>query len=232
MEDIWKLIKILTASEAGLCFLAVCSVLGNHYTDESVPKVFSEHAAESAAPQDLAPIVQEWENLKPLFESLGGPPAFSELVDKYTKLGVKPTTSDVERDPQTKSLTPSGPFGVVSVLYCISIINKDSDVGVDPKIARSGIIALARKDASWGAAVVEWLFGLKFRLRMGYSRRIPAESVASENLLYSNCAEGKKAQLMMCFASPIVPVNGVPFVETPLEAKEFEVVWLLTSSSC
>ncbi|KAE9376056.1 hypothetical protein N431DRAFT_556320 [Stipitochalara longipes BDJ] len=220
MEDIWKLIEILASSEAGLCFLAICSVLGNYYTDESIPKVFSELAAESAVPQDLAPTVQEWENLKPLYASLCGPPAFGELVDKYTILGVEPTASDVERDLQTKPLAHDGPFGVVSFLYCISIINKDSDVGVDPKTNRSGIIALAGKDAGWGAAVAEWLFGLKIRLRMGSPSRIPADSVASENLLYSNCAEGEKAQLTICFASPGVPVDGIPFVETPFEVKK------------
>jgi len=220
MEDIWKLIKILASSEAGLCSLAVCSVLGNYYTDESIPKVFSELAAEPAVPQDLAPTVQEWEDLKPLYASLRGTPAFGELADKYTKLGVEPTASDVERDPQTKSLAHDGPFGVVSFLYCISIINKDSDVGVDPKTDRSEIVALAVKEAGWGAAVADWLFGLKIRLRLGYPSRIPTESVASENLLYSTCAKGKKAQLTMCFASPVISINSVSFIETPLEVKE------------
>jgi hypothetical protein len=155
-----------------------------------------------------------------LYASLRGPPAFGELVGKYTELRVKPTASDVERAPQTKSLAHNGPFGVVSFLYCISTINQNSNVGVDPKTDRSGIIAFAGKDAGWGAAVAEWLFGLKIRLRMGSPSRISAESVASENLLYSNYDEAEKAQLTVFFDSPGVPVDGVPFVETPLEVKE------------
>jgi hypothetical protein len=126
----------------------------------------------------------------------------------------------VERDPEIKSLAYNGTFGNVSFLYCISIINKESKVGVDPKSDRSGIIALAGKDTGLGAAIAEWLFGLKIRLRMGYPSRILAESVASENLLYSNYTEGEKAQLTMCFASPGIPGNGFPFIETPLEVKE------------
>lgn len=221
-ENMWKLIKLLASSEAGLRFLAVCSVLGNYYADESIPRVFAELAVESTVPRDLAPTIQEWETLKPLYLHLRGSPDFGELVDRYTELGVQVehTVSNMDRIPRTKPLAHDGPFGVVSFLYCISIINKDPDAGGGEKIDHPGIIALAGKDAGWGAAVAEWLFGLKIRLRMGPPSRIPAESVASENLLYSNCAEGEKAQLTMCFASPGVPVDGVPFVETPLEVRE------------
>ncbi|OIW30171.1 hypothetical protein CONLIGDRAFT_702707 [Coniochaeta ligniaria NRRL 30616] len=213
-EDVSKLIKILASSEAGLCLLAVCSVLGNYYTDSSIPMIFSELAAESAVPQDLAPSITEWATLEPFYSGLRGPPDFSELVDKYTKLGVETTASDVERP-----LAHDGPFGVVSFLYCISIIEKGSGLVGEPKAHRSGIVSLAGKDAGWGAAVAEWLFDLKIRLRMGPPSRVPADTVASENLLYSNCAEGEKAQLTMCFAPPGVPVDGVAFVETPLEVK-------------
>lgn len=84
--------------------------------------------------------------MKLLYASLGGPPAFGELVDKFTKLGAEPVASDVERDPHTKFIAHDGLLGVVSFLYCISIINEDSDVEADPKTDRSGIIALAAKD--------------------------------------------------------------------------------------
>lgn len=56
IEDIWW---ILASLEAGFCFLTVCSMLGNYYTDESIPNVFSEPAVVSAILQDFAPTVQE-----------------------------------------------------------------------------------------------------------------------------------------------------------------------------
>ncbi|KAB5586009.1 hypothetical protein GE09DRAFT_1210596 [Coniochaeta sp. 2T2.1] len=209
--DIDKLIKTLASSEAGLAFLAICSVIASYYTLDSIPKIFSELATESAVPPDLVPTPQDWETLKPLYANLGGPPSFTALVDRYTNLYIDSSAY------QTRPLEHHGPKSVVIFLYCISLIIGDLAVG---RTDRSGILVLAGKDAGWAAAAAEWLFGLKIRLRMGPPSRVPVHSVASEGLLYSNCQEGERAQVTVCFAHPGVPVDGEPFVETPLGVRQ------------
>ncbi|KAB5582559.1 hypothetical protein GE09DRAFT_1211200 [Coniochaeta sp. 2T2.1] len=210
-KDIGKLINTLASSDAGLSFLAVCAVIGTYYTLDSIPKIFSELAAESAVPPDLVPTPQDWETLKPLYANFRGPPAFTALVDRYTNLYIDTPAY------QTKPLEHHGPKSVVIFLYCISLIIGDLAVG---RTDRSGILVLAGKDAGWAAAVAEWLFGLEIRLRMGPPSRVPVDSVASEGLLYSNCGEGEGAQVTVCFAHPGVPVDGEPFVETPLGVRQ------------
>jgi hypothetical protein len=69
---------------------------------ENIVKIFAELVTESAVPEDLAPTVQGWESLKPIFECLQGQPVFGTFADKYTALG--------NLDSITKS-DPSEPGG-------------------------------------------------------------------------------------------------------------------------
>jgi hypothetical protein len=218
-----KLVRTLADSDAGLSFLCICNVLGNYYPVESTVKIFAELVKESAVPEDLVPTVQAWESLRPLFESLQGPPVFKGLVDKYAALGNRCDQNEVESTGR-RELQHGSASSIVGSLIGMSRLTKGTiyeGVKSENRIAwLPDITSCAGLDAGWKTAVAEWLFGLKVELRGRWPEDLSEETHAKEKVLYSNCAEGEKSRMIVRFAPPGRPVDGVPVVWTPLQVKD------------
>jgi len=221
-----KLIHSLADSDAGLSFLCICGILGNYFPVQSTVLTFAELVTESAVPDDLAPTVQAWESLSPLFKCLQGSPVFGALVDKYTALGKQESVSDegVPGGIRKRELQHGSAFSVVGSLLSMSRVSKGNMYEGQERGNRIAwlpdLTSCAGLDAGWETAVAEWLFGLKVELRGRFSEDLSEETYASEEILYSNCAEGEKPQMVVRFAPPGIPVDGVAVVWTPLEVKD------------
>jgi hypothetical protein len=220
-----KLVRTLADSDAGLSFLCICNILGHYYPVESTVKIFAELVNESAVPEDLVPTVQAWESLRPLFESLQGPPVFKEIVDKYTALGNLCDQSEIESTGR-QELQHSSAFGVVGSLISMSRLTKGTiyeGVKLENRIAwLPDITSCAGLDAGWERAVAEWLFGLKVEVRGRWPEDLSEETYAAEKVFSSNCEEGEKPQMVVRFAPPGRPVDRVPVAWTPLEVKDMQ----------
>ncbi|PMD29916.1 hypothetical protein L207DRAFT_642023 [Hyaloscypha variabilis F] len=202
-DDIYLLLKLtseLASTDSGLALFCICSVLGHYYPVESIVAIFAELVKEAGVPEDLVPSIQAWQSLGPLFASLGGPPMFTALADKCTALG---NSAEAIDRPKVEHL---GALGVVFAFHSISLMVREE---------QGWLLFVVGKDAGWVSAVAEWLFGLKIELRGSFRE----ESIHGEEVLYSNCQDGMKPQLVIRFNPAGVPVDGEPIVTTPLEVK-------------
>ena len=203
-DDVYCLLKVineLASSGSGLAFLCICNVLGNHYTSQSMEKIFEELVKEAGVPEDLVPTEEAWQSLYPLFNSFQGPPMFTALVEKYTALGNEEPWASAR--PEIRHM---GALSIVSAFMAMWHLAR----GKQP-----WIIALAGMDAGWKAAVAEWLFGLKIELRGSFQE----ERLCGERLIYTNCLSGEKTQMVIRFNPPGVPVDGEAIVDMPLEVR-------------
>jgi hypothetical protein len=132
-------------------------------------------------------------------------------VDKYTALGNLTSTSDLgeEEGDGRRELQHGSAFSVVGSFMSMSHVAKGSIYEGQKQENRiiwlPELTSCAGFDAGWEMAVAEWLFGLKVELRGRWPEDLSEEAYAGEKVLYSNCAEGEKSQMVVRFAPPRRP---------------------------
>jgi hypothetical protein len=212
--DLITILSSLASSPSGVMLLTAIAAFNSYYQHSSLPIILSTQSTISNPPPSLPPLpISKITSLTTLCSSLHLPKPFTDLVRDYASLSNPyPDSSPlISRLNDERGLEHAGPETVIGMFELFS----DFCAG---KVGQHLTCHYGR-DAGFGAAVAEWIFGLAFEITGPDGTRLALREEKVGDSDAKNNEGGEGVLLTLKFQNRGRPVDGPVLVDPPLNVK-------------